>query len=75
MLFFEEWGYLHVKDRGCAHGPTGGRGAVWPMLKKFEKKQKQKKTKRSGPRTEPWKTPVHIAVRDEDYESTYRKVV
>ena len=36
----KEWGYLPVKDRGCAHGPTGGLRAVWPMLKKMFRQKK-----------------------------------
>ena len=34
-----------------------------------------KRTKRSGPRTEPWGTPVHIVVQDEDDESILTKEV
>ena len=34
-----------------------------------------KRTKRSGPRTEPWGTPVHIVVLGEDDESILTKDV
>ena len=38
LLFSKEWGNSSAKDRGCAHGPTGGLRAVWPMLKNMFKK-------------------------------------